>query len=220
MKTWKAALPALALVAPLLLSGGPVAGASAGPAARTAVVAYGDGPVFQDASDQPVQLTFEAEAGDLVALTASEGLYCETIELTGPVGVVGQPASKFQVIPADGTYTFEYEQVCPWWGGADTAPHAAVGVQLLKGRIVPVRLRGGKVRLHADPGYVDIAKVVVGRRDEPVVLEADGGPGAALAGTRSSRRPTCVVPSCRRGRWTSRSGPRWDPMSSSSPGDT
>lgn len=177
LKTWKAALPALALVAPLLLSGSPVAGASPGPAAKTAVVAYGDGPVFQDAWDQPVQLTFEAEEGDLVALTASEDLYCETIELTGPGGVVGQPASRFQVIPAAGTYTFDYEQICPWWGGADTAPHLAVGVQLLKGRIMPVHLRGGKVRLEADPGYVDIAKVVVGRRDGPVVLEANGGPG-------------------------------------------
>lgn len=177
MRAWRAALPALALAAPLLLSGSPVAGASAAPAPKTAVVAYGDGPVFQDAWDQPVRLTFEAEAGDLVALTASDDLYCETIELTGPGGVVGQPASKFHVIPAAGTYTFEYEQTCPWWGGADTAPHAAVGLQLLKGRVVPVRLRGGKVRLEADLGYVDIAKVVVRRRDEPMVLEANGGPG-------------------------------------------
>jgi hypothetical protein len=177
MRTWQAVLPALALVAPLLLSGSPVAGASAGPAAKTAGVAYGDGPVFQDTWDQLVQLTFEAEAGDLVALTASDDLYCETIELAGPGGVVGQPTSKFHVIPAAGTYTFEYEQICPWWGGSDTAPHAAVGVQLVKGRIVPVHLRGPKVRLEADPGYVDIAKVVVGRRDEPAVLEANGGPG-------------------------------------------
>lgn len=182
MKTWKAALPALALVAPLLLSGSPVAGASAGPAAKTAVVAYGDGPVFQDAWDQPVQLTFEAVEGDLVSVASAADHDCETIKLTGPGQDNRKSGSEFHAITQTGTYTFEYDQVCddPLH---PQAPGAPVGVQLLKARIVPVRLGERTVRLAADQGYVDVAEVVVRERDEPLVLEANGGPDHRLTWT-------------------------------------
>lgn len=139
---------------------------------KSVMVAYGDGPVAQEAWDQEVRVTFRGAEGDRVSMSSSITGFvddCEVLDLTGPGGSVPQRVHGFHVLPSSGRYTFTYSQDCWASGGEAPAWRVESSLQLLKLRVKRVR-PGARVTLPARQGYVTAAGVAIGARTPPLVL--------------------------------------------------